>query len=338
MSDALSPNTQAILLLTAPLIVGRAASSERPLTAGDYSRLAVHLRDTKRQPADFLTAEAENVIRDCKGVVDETRIRRLLGRGFLLSQALERWYSRAIWVISRADDTYPRRLKARLGGAAPAVLYGCGNVQLLETGGLAILGSRKVDESLIAYTEAIGRLTAEARQTVVSGGARGVDQASVRGALQRGGRAIGILADSLEKAAMQRENREALLAQRLVLISPYDPNAGFNVGHAMQRNKLIYALSDAALVVNSDVNKGGTWAGAVEQLAELNYVRIYVRSTGDPSNGLEALRQRGADLWPNPVDADGIRAAVRATRPVKGASAQAELPLAEVQRQKRQSH
>ena len=34
----------------------------------------------------------------------------------------------------------------------------------------------------------------------------------------------------------------------------------------MQRNKLIYALADAALVVNSDYEKGGTWAGAVEQL------------------------------------------------------------------------
>ena len=155
MSDTLSPNTQAILLLTAPLIVGRAASSERPLTAGDYNRLAVHLRDTKRQPADFLTAHADDVIRECKSLIDETRVKRLLGRGFLLSQAVEHWHSRAIWVISRADAAYPRRLKARLGGAAPAVLYGCGNVLLLETGGLAVVGSRKVDESLIAYTEAI---------------------------------------------------------------------------------------------------------------------------------------------------------------------------------------
>ena len=28
------------------------------------------------------------------------------------------------------------------------------------------------------------------------------------------------------------------------------------------RNKVIYALSDAALVVNAELNKGGTWAGA----------------------------------------------------------------------------
>ena len=59
------------------------------------------------------------------------------------------------------------------------------------------------------------------------------------------------------------------------------PRAGFNVGHAMQRNKLIYALADAALVVSADFNKGGTWAGAIEQLEQLNYVPVYVRSTGE---------------------------------------------------------
>ena len=65
---------------------------------------------------------------------------------------------------------------------------------------------------------------------------------------------------------MLREHREALMDGRLVLACPYDPAARFQVGQAMQRNKLIYALSDAALVVNSDYGKGGTWTGATEQL------------------------------------------------------------------------
>jgi hypothetical protein len=40
----------------------------------------------------------------------------------------------------------------------------------------------------------------------------------------------------------------------------------------MQRNKLIYALADAALVVTSDFQKGGTWAGAIEQLERLAFI------------------------------------------------------------------
>ena len=77
----------------------------------------------------------------------------------------------------------------------------------------------------------------------------------------------------------------------LVLLSPYDPNAGFNVGNAMQRNKLIYALADAALVVNSDLGKGGTWTGAVEQLDKFRQIPVFVRSTGAPSAALDALQR-----------------------------------------------
>ncbi len=99
-----------------------------------------------------------------------------------------------------------------------------------------------------------------------------------------------------------------LMEGQLVLISPYDPGAGFNVGNAMQRNKLIYAFSDAALVVNSDHNKGGTWAGAVEQLDKLKMVPVFVRTTGAPSKGLEALIRKGALPWPNPDDRDGLDA------------------------------
>jgi predicted Rossmann fold nucleotide-binding protein DprA/Smf involved in DNA uptake len=306
MTPILSPNTQAILLLTAPLIARRGTSTPDLLTPGEYKRLAHHLREIQRQPSDLISPDAGEILRACQPVIDESRLRRLLGRGFLLSQVIERWQARAIWVVSRADTDYPRRLKARLREDAPAVLYGCGDVSLLETGGLAVAGSRHVDEALIDYTMAVGRLTARAGKTLVSGGAKGIDQAAMRGALEAGGRACGVLADSLEKTTMNREHRNLLLEERLMLISPCDPSAGFNVGNAMQRNKLIYALADAALVVSSDINKGGTWAGAIEQLDKLNFVPVYVRSTGEPSAGLDALRKKGALAWPNPQDGESF--------------------------------
>lgn len=308
MTPALSPNTQAILLLTAPLIAGRGTSSPGLLSPGEYKRLARHLREIKRQPADLLSPDAADLLRDCQPVIDEDRLLRLLGRGFLLSQVIEHWQSRAIWVLSRADADYPRRLKARFKEDAPAVLYGCGEISLLETGGLAVVGSRHVDDALIEYTMDIGRLVARSGRTLVSGGAKGIDQAAMRGALEAGGKASGILADSLEKTALNREHRNLLIDGQLVLISPYDPSAGFNVGNAMQRNKLIYALADASLVVSSDLNKGGTWTGAIEQLDKLRLVPVYVRSTGGDSEGLDALRKKGAMPWPNPRDTDQLDA------------------------------
>jgi len=314
-APTLSPNTQAILLLTAPLIVGRSGVSPDLLTPGEYKRLARHLRDNQRQPMDLIAADADAVSATCHFLIEKERLLRLLSRGFLLSQALEQWQSRAIWVVSRADAAYPRRLKTRLREDAPPVLYGCGDLRLLDAGGLAVVGSRQVDDSLIAYTEAVGTLAASAQCNIVSGGAKGIDLAAMRAALQAGGTACGVLADSLQRAVMLRDNRDALLAGRLLLLSPWDPSAGFNVGHAMQRNKLIYALADAALVVSSDQGKGGTWAGATEQLDKLRLLPIYTRATGAASAGLDALRSKGALPWPEPHDAAGLTAVLNAPLP-----------------------
>lgn len=327
MTPALSPNTQAILLLTAPLIAGSGTSSSDLLSPGEYKRLARHLREIQRQPADLVSPDATDLLRACQPVIDEARLQRLLGRGFLLSQVIERWQARAIWVVSRADAEYPRRLKARLREDAPAVIYGCGDMALLESGGLAVVGSRHVDDTLIDYTMAVGRLAARAGRTLVSGGAKGIDQAAMRGALEAGGKVGGVLADSLEKTAMNREHRNLLLDGQLVLISPYDPSAGFNVGNAMQRNKLIYALADASLVVSSDLNKGGTWTGAVEQLDKLKFVPVYVRSVGGSSPGLDALRSKGALPWPNPQDADGFEAVFEVVAPTPVPTPQSGLAL-----------
>jgi DNA processing protein len=308
MISELSPNTQAVLLLTAPLFVGSPTSTADLLSPSEYNRLARCLREMQHQPADLVTSGESGLLRACRTVVEETRLQRLLGRGFLLSQVLERWRARAIWVVSRADSAYPQRLKVRLREDAPPVLYGCGDAQLLDRGGLAVVGSRHVNDDLIAYTMEAGRLAAKAGKTIVSGGARGVDRSAMRGALEEGGRVCGVLADSLEDAAMNREHRDSLMDGRLALISRYDPRAGFNVGNAMQRNKLIYALADVALVVNSDLNKGGTWTGAIEQLERLRLVPVFVRTAGAPSAGLEALRKHGALEWPEPDDVPAFNA------------------------------
>ncbi len=307
MSDLPSLNTRAILLLTAPLLVGRNRKpSPKPLAVGEYNRLARWLRKRQREPADLLGHGAGPLLKECELDLAPGRLDGLLDRGFLLSQAMERWRMRALWVMSRADAEYPLRLKRRLRELAPPVLYGCGNRKCLDTGGLAVVGSRNVDDALISYTEGVGSLAADAGRTVVSGGARGIDQAAMRGALNSGGRAAGVLADGLERAAVRREYRGALLEGRLVLTCPYDPSVGFLVGHAMQRNKLIYALADAALVVSADFGKGGTWAGATEQLDRLRFVPLYVRSAGEMGRGLEALVERGARQWSIPENPEAF--------------------------------
>lgn len=312
MIEPLTPNAQAILLLTAPLIVGRSDRNSELLTLGEYNRLARLLREKQKQPSELIGSVAGEAISLCAPMLGRERLETLLGRGFLLSQAVERWNARAIWVVSRADTGYPRRLKARLKEEAPPVLYGCGSAALLDAGGLAVVGSREVNDELISYTENVGRLTAEAGRTLISGGAKGIDRAGMNGALQAGGAAVGVMSDSLERSALARDNREPLMDNKLVLTSPYDPAAGFNVGHAMQRNKVVYALADAALVVTSDFEKGGTWAGAIEQLQRLHLVPVFVRNGAGAGKGNAALLQHGARIWPNPQSPSELSEALSA--------------------------
>jgi len=304
------------LLLTAPLLVGRGSIHPDLLKPREYRQLVKHLAELERLPADLLSSESEagELLDACDRVIDSARIERLLGRGLQLAQAGEHWQQRAIWVLAREDDEYPERLRARFGEGAPALLYGCGDAGLLDAGGLAVVGSRNVDDALIEYTTGTGRLVSESGRGLVSGGARGIDQAAMRGALEAGGPVIGMLADSLGRAALRHEHLELLRDGRLVLASPYDPKAGFNVGFAMARNRLIYALSDAALVVSAEVGKGGTWAGATEQLDRLQLVPVYVRTAGAPSAGLDALMEKGALAWPEPQDRAGLEAALLAER------------------------
>ena len=321
MTNEPSPDTRAILLLTAPLIGGRGADqpSVKPLGAVEYRRLARLLWESKRRrPADLLGSDARKVLNECGTRLDSERLERLLGRGLLLDEAVERWREREIWVLSGADEDagYPRRRLKRLGEEMPPVLYGSGDAGILSNGGLAVVGSRNVREALIEYTENVGRLVAVAGHGLVSGGARGVDRAAMRGALDSGGRVVGVLADGLEKVLP--EHREALKDGRLVLVSPYDPAARFHVGQAMRRNKLVYALSDAALVVDSDYGKGGTWTGAIEQLDKLKLAPVYVRARGATGRGLEGLRERGAIPWPEPATPDDLKGILGAAPGVEG--------------------
>ena len=204
---------------------------------------------------------------------------------------MERWSRGGLWVISRGDPEFPKRLKRHLKHAAPPLLYGAGDKALLDTGGLAIIGSRDATEAALEFTRAVASRCARESMSVVSGGARGVDSAAMQGATDEGGVAIGVLACDLLKSSLNRQNRMGLQEGRLVLISPFYPEAGFNGGNAMARNKYIYTMADQALVIDSALNDGGTWAGAVEDIKQ-SWVPLYVRTPGDGA-GNAALVEKG---------------------------------------------
>jgi predicted Rossmann fold nucleotide-binding protein DprA/Smf involved in DNA uptake len=118
-------------------------------------------------------------------------------------------------------------------------------------------------------------------------------------ALEARGAAVGILADSLEGAVKDTSNRNALNRGDLCLVTPYSPNAGFSVGTAMGRNRLIYCLADYAIVVASDAEKGGTWSGATETI-KAGWIPVFVLNHPAMPEGNRLLLQRGGIAFPHP--------------------------------------
>lgn len=324
----MSEDTQAVLLLCGHF--GRRCTVE-PLHLRDYNRVVQWLVAQKRRPEDLVRLECVPGLAHDTGLSEE-RLNALLKRGLQLALAVEKWDQSGIWVISRGDPDYPVRFRNHLKEQAPSLLFGTGNRALLAGGGLAIVGSRKVDAPGETCAREVAAWCSRSGFTVVSGGARGVDQAAMSTALAAGGVGVEVVADTLLKRSVAQEARSALAAGRLLLISPHPPEAGFNLGNAMERNKLIYALADYGLVVSAEQDKGGTWAGACEELQRRRARPVFVRLTETVLPGNRKLAARGAIAFP-PFTVDDAPAAVlsaaASSRPNPEAQTQeiASLPL-----------
>lgn len=290
-----SPDSQVILLLCSHLALARSIGDPKPLSRAEWNDVARAIDASPlKRPAALLGASADSIARGLGiGSAMASRISALLDRGGQLAIELERLKSLGIWTLTRVDAQYPLRLKERLKAAAPPVLCGAGPLESLSARGVAIVGSRDVDESGSAFASELGRLCASAGLTVFSGGAKGVDRLAIEGALDEDGRAVVVLADSLQDSLRRKDLRDRVLDGRLTLMTPSSPSARFTVAAAMGRNKLIYALSSAAVVVSSARESGGTWAGAIENL-RAGWVPLFVRNGAGVPDGNRELINRGA--------------------------------------------
>lgn len=261
------------------------AQNYNPLTPSEYGTFASWLHENKFTPADLLQRKNEvlKLWHDPQGHVSNERIEGLLSRGVSMGFALEKWSNAGIWVMSRADSSYPIVLKNKLKALSPPVLFGTGNKELLNSTGIGFVGSRNIDNDDESFTKAKAQLAIKQGFTVVSGGAKGVGQTAMQTALKAGGCCIGLLADSLFRSSVSKGYREYILDNRLVLVSTFYPEAGFNTSNALACNKYIYSLSKTVVIVKSGLNKGRTWNGAKENIRNRLAVTL-IRDINNPGN------------------------------------------------------
>ncbi len=230
-TQQLTEDSKVILLLC-----GRFGNSPKkdlpgPLTTREYNIIVKWLKENELRPGDMLTPVGRERLQQAVDFqLDLARVKALLERGTTLALAIEKWLNKGLWILTRSDGNYPKILLDRLKQSAPPILFGAGNIELLSRGGLAIVGSRNFDPEAKTFTSAVARAAAHDDMQIISGGARGVDQEAMLSALQKMGTVIGVLSDGLQKAIVAGKYRHALRDKRLVLVSPYQPEARFTVG------------------------------------------------------------------------------------------------------------
>lgn len=296
--ELLSDDGHAVLALCSS--VGLNEGGElAPLKLSEWNDLEARLDSASLTPAGLHGKSAEVLAAELTlDLPLAERVAALLARGGRLALELERMFSAGIWALTRVDEAYPVKLATTLKHHAPSVLFGAGSIRLLNKPAVAIVGSRNIDAVAGEFAMEVGRKAVRSGLAVVSGGAKGSDRIGMQAALDNSGIAIGAMADSLERTIRQSDVRAFLLEDKLVLMTPYAPTAGFSVGAAMGRNKLIYGMATYGVVVSSDFQTGGTWAGAVEAL-KAKWCPVFVRVADPTPKGNSELLKLGAQPLPS---------------------------------------
>ena len=225
------------------------------------------------------------------------RILALLEETELLHHALRRAERMGCIPVSRVSENYPAVLKQRLGLEAPGCLWAKGDLTLLGTPMIALVGSRDIQPENKAFAAEVGRQAAAQGYTLISGNARGADRTAQSACLKAGGRVVSVVADSLAQKTLQN---------RVLYLSEEDFDAEFSAQRALRRNRIIHALAEKTFVAQSNLGFGGTWDGTVKNRKN-NWSPVFCFADG--SQGTAMLADRGAQpiTWEQLADLNALR-------------------------------
>ena len=198
-------------------------------------------------------------------------------------------------VLTLADAAYPKQLLEIPD--PPPLIYVSGNVGLLSTTALAVVGSRNATPQGLKSARTFARAFSEAGLTIASGLAVGVDSEAHRGGLEGQGSTIAMLGTGIDvvyprrNAALSEE-----IASRGALVSEFPLGTGPHAANFPRRNRLISGLAKGCLVVEAALESGSliTARLAADQGREVFAVPGSIHSP--LSKGCHALIKQGAKL------------------------------------------
>ena len=207
-------------------------------------------------------------------------------------------------ILTPADEAYPPRLLEQ--PSHPLALYVKGDVSLLSTPSVAMVGTRRSTQYGLDQAFKLSRDLAAHGWTILSGLALGIDAESHRGALAAQGKTVGIIGSGLDKFYPE-ENR--MLAREIVekggaVVSEFPFGRPPDQQTFPQRNHVVAALSRGVIAVEAPLKSGTLITASLA--ADMGRVVMAVPGRVDSraSAGCLALLRDGARLVRNVADVE----------------------------------
>lgn len=199
-------------------------------------------------------------------------------------------------IVTLTDGDYPSRL--RNIPDPPVVFYVRGHLPVIdEEAAVAVVGTRSCTPYGIKAAERMGYELSRHGCLVISGLAKGIDTAAVRGALRAGGRVVGVVGSGLD-IVYPPENKQLFddVASLGAIVSEYPPGTSVAGEHFPQRNRIMSGLSVGVAVVEAPLRSGAliTASHALEQGRDVYAVPGNVDSPA--CEGTNRLLREGAVL------------------------------------------
>lgn len=200
------------------------------------------------------------------------------------------------YIIRSVDTNYPKQLQSI--NSMPPLLFVRGNLNIVHSMQLAIVGSRNPTPSGQKISWQFAAELSAAGLTITSGLALGIDAASHRGALSIGSETVAVLGSGPDVIYPHCHHLLALeiLDKEGAVISEFPPGTPPKATHFPQRNRIVSGLSEGVLVVEATLRSGSLITAhlAAEQGREVFAVPGSIYSS--LSRGCHTLIRQGAKL------------------------------------------
>ena len=184
---------------------------------------------------------------------------------------------------------------------APPLLIARGNLNLLDTPAVAIVGARNASAAACRFARSLAHDLGSEGLAVVSGLARGIDSAAHDGALESG--TIGVIAGGIDVFyPPENEARQKAMFERGLVLAEMPPGTEPRARHFPYRNRIIAGISLGTIVVEAAPRSGSLITARLAAEAGREVMAIPGSPLDPRAQGCNQLIRDGATLVQNAGD------------------------------------